>query len=120
MDQKWKIIYYESSQGNSPVFEFIQNLDPKIKSKVIEILDLLKQFGILMGLPHSKKVTGTPLWELRILGGDNVRIFYVAVVNRRFLLLHAFFKKKQKTDTREIKNAINRLSEYNSRLKTGS
>ncbi|MDO8618792.1 MAG: type II toxin-antitoxin system RelE/ParE family toxin [Candidatus Daviesbacteria bacterium] len=120
MDQKWEIIYYETYLGNSPVFEFIQNLDPKTKSKVIEIMDLLKQHGILMGPPHSKKVTGTPLWELRILGGDNIRIFYVAVVNRRFLLLHAFLKKKQKTDTREIKNAINRLSDYNSRLKIGT
>lgn len=120
MDQEWKIIYYESSQGNSPVFEFIQNLDPKTKSKVIEIMDLLKQLGILMGSPHSKKVTGTPLWELRILGSDNLRIFYVAVVNRRFLLLHAFFKKKQNTDTREIKTAINRLDDYKLRLKTGT
>ncbi len=118
MDEKWDIVYYETALGKSPVFEFIQSLDPKIKSKVIEIMDLLKQLGILIGPPHSKKVTGTPLWELRILGGDNVRIFYVAVVNRKFLLLHAFFKKKQKTDKREIKTAINRLVDYESRLKT--
>ncbi|MBI2018803.1 type II toxin-antitoxin system RelE/ParE family toxin [Candidatus Daviesbacteria bacterium] len=120
MDQKWEIIYYETSQGNSPVFEFIQNLDPKIKSKVIGVMDLLKELGTLIGPPHSKKVTGTPLWELRILGGDNIRIFYVAVVNRRFLLLHVFLKKKQKTDTKEIKTAINRLDDYKSRLKTDS
>jgi len=117
MDQKWEIIYYETSQGNSPVFEFIQNLDVKIQNKIAEILELLQAFGTLIGSPHSKKVTGTPLWELRILGGDNIRIFYVAIVNRRFLLLHAFLKKKQKTDTREIKTAINRLDDYRSRLK---
>lgn len=117
MNQKWGIIYYETSQGDSPVFEFIHNLDPKSKSKVIGVMDLLKELGTLISPPHSKKVTGTPLWELRILGSDNIRIFYVAVVNRRFLLLHAFLKKKQKTDTREINTAINRLDDYKSRLK---
>lgn len=114
MDRKWGIIYYEIPQGNSPVFEFIQNLDPKIKSKVIGVMDLLKELGTLVGSPHSKKVTGTPLWELRILGSDNIRIFYVAVINRRFLLLHAFQKKKQKTDKKEIKTAIDRLNNYTS------
>lgn len=112
MDQKWEITYYETLQGNSPVFEFIQNLDPKVKSKVIGVMNLLKEFGTLVGLPHSKKVAGTPLWELRILGSDNIRIFYVAVVNRKFLLLHGFQKKKQKTDTKEIKTATDRLKEY--------
>lgn len=120
MDEKWEIIYYETPQGNSSVFEFIQGLDPKIKSKVIGIMDLLKQLGTLVGPPHSKKVTGTPLWELRTLGSDNIRIFYIAVVNRKFLLLHAFQKKKQKTDKREIKTAIDRLDNYRSRLKTSS
>lgn len=120
MDQKWEIIYYETLSGNSPVFEFIQNLDPKTKSKIIEVMYLLKEFGILVGPPHSKKVTGTPLWELRTLGSDNIRIFYVAIMNRKFLLLHAFSKKKQKTDTREIKTAVNRLNDYKSRLKTGT
>jgi len=109
---KWTIKYYETIQGNSPVFEFIQNLDPKLKSKVIGVMGLLKELGTLVGPPHSKKVTGTPLWELRLLGGDNLRIFYIAIINRRFLLLHAFLKKKQKTDAKEIKTAMDRLYDF--------
>ncbi len=115
MDQEWKIVYYETSQGDSPIFEFIQSLDVRIQNKIAEVLDLLKEFGTLIGPPHSKKITGTPLWELRILGSDNIRIFYVAVINRKFLLLHAFHKKKQKTDKKEIKTATDRLNEYQSR-----
>lgn len=115
MDQKWEIIYYETFQGGSPVFEFIQNLAPNVKSKVIAVMNLLKEFGTLVGPPHSKKVTGTPLWELRILGSDNIRIFYVAIIDRKFLLLHGFQKKKQKTDKREIRTATDRLTEYQSR-----
>lgn len=116
MDQKWEIIYYETSQGKSPIFEFVQDLDVRAQNKITEVLEQLEEFGTLLGRPHSKKVTGTPLWELRIVGGDNIRIFYVAVVNRRFLLLHAFVKKKQKADIREIKTALDRLKDYKSRL----
>lgn len=78
-------------------------------------MDLLEEHGILLGPPHSKKLTGTPLWELRILGSNNIRIFYIAIVHRKFLLLHGFQKKKQKTDFKEIKTAIARLNDFKSR-----
>ena len=115
MSQNWAIIYYETPQGNSPIYEFIQSLDVRIQNKIAEVLDLLKEFGTLVGPPHSKKVTGTPLWELRILGSDNIRIFYVAIINRKFLLLHGFQKKKQKTDAKEVRTAVGRLNDFKSR-----
>jgi phage-related protein len=108
----WKIIHYENVNGKKPVFDFIQDLDPKTKSKIIDLMDLLEEFGLTIGLPHSKKVIGTKFWELRILNPENVRIFYIAIVNKQFLLLHGFIKKKQKTDRREIKIAIERLNDY--------
>lgn len=117
MEEKWKIIYYEISKGKFPVKEFIDNLDEKAKSKVVNALDLLFEFGIKISPPHAKKLTGTPLWELRTIGSFNIRIFYVAVIGKTFLLLHAFQKKKQKTDKKEIKLAEGRLKDYQSRLK---
>lgn len=112
MDTKWKIDYYETENGKVPVLEFIDALDAKAKSKVINALDLLEEFGIKVGLPKVGKIRGTELWELRILGKDNIRIFYVTKVGKSFLLLHGFIKKKQKTDTREIKIALERLKDY--------
>lgn len=111
-DQDWEIIYYETIQGKSPVEEFIDSLETKAKSKVVNSVDLLGEFGIKLGAPHVKKLTGTELWELRVLGGDNIRVLYVAVVNRKFLLLHGVLKKTQKTEIKEIKVAINRLAEF--------
>lgn len=115
MSPAWKIIYYESASGQKPVFEFIENLLPQTKAKIINTFNLLSEFGIKVGLPHAKKVTDTPLWELRILGQNNIRFFYIAVLNQTFLLLHGFVKKQQKTPTKEIEVAINRLGEYQSR-----
>ncbi|MBU1327004.1 type II toxin-antitoxin system RelE/ParE family toxin [Patescibacteria group bacterium] len=50
--------------------------------------------------------------ELRILGGDSIRIFYVATSGRAFLLLHGFIKKSRKAPKKEIKVALTRLKEY--------
>lgn len=112
-DQSWKIIYYNDSHGKEPVYEFIESLSPNAQAKVSNTFDLLVLFGIRLGLPHVKKVTGTDLWELRVLGGDNIRIFYIASTGRQFLLLHGFIKKTQKTDKKELKVAISRLKEFN-------
>ena len=64
-----------------------------------------------MGLPHIKKLTGTDLWELRILGADKIRIFYVALTGKTFLFLHGYKKQTDKTPPKEIKIALNRLAE---------
>lgn len=110
--EEWNIIYYESSSGNIPVYDFIESLSPTAKSKVSNTFDLLTEFGIKLGLPHVKKVVETNLWELRILGGDSIRIFYVATSGKVFLLLHGFIKKSQKAPKKEIKIALERLKEY--------
>lgn len=115
MDDKWKIELYKTANNKSPIDEFIDDLDVKAQNKIIEVFSLLKEFGINLGMPHSKKLTGTPLWELRVLGGDNIRIFYIAKTGKTFLLLHGFQKKKQKTDKKEIRIAIDRLLDYKSR-----
>lgn len=111
-NQNWKIIYYETPQGRSPVWEFINSLESKAKSKIIDTFDLLTEFGIKLGAPHAKKLSGTQLWELRILGQNNLRIFYTSLPNQKFLLLHGFVKKSEKTPNKEIDIAIKRLLLY--------
>ncbi len=110
----WQVNYYESPVGSKPVEEFINTLEEKTQNKIIRTLELLEEFGVNLGPPHTKKLTGTPLWELRIIGADNIRIFYVAKQRQSFLLLHGFKKKTQKTEKKEIKIALKRLSAYES------
>lgn len=109
MDNKWKIKFYKTVNNKSPVEEFIHKLDIKAQNKIVDMLSLLKEFGINLSLPHVKKVTGIPLWELRILGSNNIRFFYISQAEKTFLLLHGFQKKKQKTDKKEIDIALKRL-----------
>ena len=112
---KWKIDYYSTPSGKEPVQKFIEKLSYTPQSRVYNTLELLAELGIRLGLPHAKKITKTPLWELRVLGEKSLRFFYVARVGRIFLLLHGFSKKKQKTPRREIKTALNRLRDHKNR-----
>lgn len=115
MEEQWKIILYRSPGGGHPVQEFIDSLEIKAQSKVHDSIKLLREFGIRLGQPHIKKLIGTDLWELRILGSDSIRVLYVAMTGRTFVLLHGFKKKKDKTPPKEIKTAKDRLIEYKSR-----
>ena len=109
----YEIIYYHKDD-QSPIVEFLSKLPRKDQAKILREVDLLEQFGISLGMPHVKKMAGTDdLWELRVKqGSDNYRIFYFTMKQRRFVLLHAFQKKSQKTPNKEIKIAENRKSEF--------
>ena len=41
---QWVIEYYETSEGKSPVNEFIASLSPESKAKYIFIADLLEEY----------------------------------------------------------------------------
>lgn len=112
MDGKWKVELYKNERGERPVEKFIETLEPKARLKVFHAIELLQEFGLEGGHPHIKKLAGSDLWEYRILGSDNIRLFYIAITGKAFLLLHGFKKKKQKTPTKEIRIAEERLREY--------
>lgn len=115
MDERWKVKTYDSLSGNQPVEGFFKSLDKKARLKISRTLDLLEEFGLEGAYPHVKKLTGTSLWELRILGADSIRVLYITITGKIFLLLHGFKKKKQKSPHKEIKIAEERLKEYQSR-----
>ena len=115
MEEDWKILFYKTTQGDTPVNDFILSLEIKAQSKVRDTIKLLQQFGVRLGLPHVKKLAGTELWELRILGADSIRVLYIAVTGKTFLILHGFKKKKDKTPPKEIMIAEERLTEHRGR-----
>jgi phage-related protein len=52
------------------------------------------------------------LWELRTKTKDEaIRIFYVAVTGKRFVLLHGFVKKTDKAPKTELEIAVKRLQD---------
>jgi len=113
----WTIEYYETPGGKRPVREFIDSLSPESKAKYIFIADLLEAYGIGVREPYVKPLAGTKkLFEIRIKDKSNIhRILYFTFTGRRFVLLHGFTKKTEKTPAREIEIAAKRMEEYISR-----
>ena len=110
---KWKVVYYISSSGGDPIKEFLDT-HPKAKLKAFRIFSNIEEYGLMSVIPHIKKLTGTPLWEIRLLGEDSARILYVTRKEKQVFLLHAFVKKTNKTPSKEIKKALDRLKELES------
>ncbi len=109
---EWNIVFYTTANRTSPVTDFIDGLDERAQAKIINTVRLLRGYGVRLGGSHAKKLTGTEVWELRILGSDSIRIFYVAIEQKTFLFLHGFKKKTKKIPTKELKLAVDRLREY--------
>lgn len=86
------------------VNDFIKSIDKVPRAKLAKIIDLLEEFGNKLGMPHSKYISRN-LYELRIRGKQEIRVFYCFGNNSAFLL-HGFIKKSQKTPIHEIEQAI--------------
>jgi len=87
--------------------KFIKSLEKPTIAKVLRIIDLLERFGFNLGLPHSKKA-GAQLYELRIRGAQEVRLFY-SFHKSRIFLLHGFIKKSQRIPSREMNLALKKV-----------
>ncbi len=112
MNETWRVTYYVTAGGNIPVRDFLNAAAPTLKVKALRLFLHLSEYGLQGVIPHLKKLTGTPLWELRIMGGESVRILFVTQVGKKIILLHGFYKKTQKTPTKEIATALARLRDY--------
>lgn len=92
------IVFYTDHRGRSPVLE---------QAKIRNVLRLLEEFGLQLEMPHARHIEGK-LWELRPGG---IRLFYFVYTEERFVILHGFRKKGQRTPEREINIALRRMNE---------
>ncbi len=89
------------------VEDFIQGLEKPTISKYLRMVNLLRSFGSQLKMPYSKKLSAN-LFELRIRGQQEIRIFYT-FSDDKAILLHGFIKKTQQTPLREIVIAQTKL-----------
>lgn len=105
---KVTVEFFTRDNRTSPIEDFLDKCAAKQQVKILRLVQHLKEFGLTSAVPNTKKLKGTPLWELRILGRDNIRILFASTGKHRITILHIFFKKKQKTPRREIDIALKR------------
>ena len=103
----WKVKFFQTARGDYPVKEFIDEQNPMIRSKIALSILLLKNQGPFLKPPYIKKLQDK-LYELRISGTTQIRIFYT-IYHSEYYLLSAFSKKTQKTPNKELKIAVDRM-----------
>jgi phage-related protein len=87
---------------------FIRSCEKDTIGKIVRLTRLLEMYGATLGMPHARHIRG-PLWELRVRGREEARLFY-GCTKQRIIMVHAFRKKTQKTPKREIDKAMSEFS----------
>lgn len=93
---------------NEKLERFVYSLEKQTTAKVLRTIELLGEFGNKLGMPHSRKVA-SQIFELRVRGAQEIRLFYTFQKNT-VILLTGFIKKTNKIPNREIKRASDKLS----------
>ena len=104
------VIRYFIHNNENPVKDFLDE-NPRIKTKAFRLFYHVKEFGLSSIIPHIKRLSGLPFWEIRILGKDKARIIYASKVKEEIILLHAFKKKTMKTPQKEINITLKRYKQ---------
>lgn len=108
----WVVEYYRDREGKEPVAEFITSLSYGTRAKVFRVIDLLGSYGVLLKEPYTRQVRGK-IRELRIRDNQGaIRVLYFTYTGRRFILLHGFIKKTDKTPIRDIEIAEKRMNDF--------
>ena len=104
----YKVSFYTPLGKTSPIKKFLNACQPNLRTKILRQLKYVEEYGLNPAIPNIKRIAGTTLWELRILGKDNVRIICVSLSNKEVKVLHIFKKEKQKTPAKELNLALKR------------
>jgi len=102
----WTVIVDERLEN------WLNDIPKDIKARIINIIDLLIEYGPQnVREPYVKHIRGK-LFEIRAKGKDGIaRVFYFTMTGQRIVLIHGFIKKTQKTPKKELETAILRMKE---------
>ncbi len=118
----FEIRFYKNEKGESEIEEWMERLakeaqtskDSRINlNKLYVYFGLLKEHGTRAGEPYMKYLEDG-IWELRPV--DN-RVLFFYWENGKFVLLHYFRKKTQKTPKREIEKAKRNRDDFLRRMR---
>ena len=113
----FEVVFYRDKSGRSEIADYLDDLETKSendknakvnKDKILAYMIALGEYGTRIGKPFVKHIEGD-LWELRPLRN---RIFFFYWKDNKYVLLHYFIKKTQKTPKKEIEKAKSNLKDY--------
>lgn len=112
---KYKILFYTTKRGDSPMDEFLDSLDKFTRAKVEAYIALLQEKGPDLHRPYADHVRG----KIRELRPGKVRILYCFFLKNYILLVLAIKKKTFRLHNRDIIQAERNMNDYIARLEGG-
>lgn len=113
--KEFEVVLFHKDNGESPVEEFIDTLEPKMQAKVLRTMELLKRNGLELREPYTKSL-GRGIFELRVKHGTDIsRVLYFFMEGQRIIFTNGFIKKTDKTPKQEIELARKYRKEYKKR-----
>ena len=112
----FKLIAYEKENGEVPVEEFLDSINPKMRAKLYGLMGILQEKGNMLREPYSKHLDDG-IFELRCqFGNDITRILYFFFYEGKIIMTNGFVKKTQKTPKEEIQLAKERRKDFIERM----
>jgi phage-related protein len=84
-----------------------------MRAKTLRTIELLEEFGSALPMPHSRKLSGQQLWELRIrFARDICRLFYFHHRGAVYVITSGYVKKSDRTSRTEIDRALRLKAQF--------
>lgn len=110
-----EVIFYEKTNGEIPVRDFIDSLNSKDAKSIKHVIDLLQKYGNQLQRPYSASLKNG-IFELRAKGKDNqYRVLYFFIKGNYACLTNACIKKTRIVSPKEIGIALKRKRDYERR-----
>lgn len=108
--EPWLLDDWQTSQGNHPVWAYLDELSKGARAKTYAALDRLVERGNQLGMPLSRALGGG-LFELRVAHPEGpFRLIYCFRPGRRIVVLHAFTKRTEQTPKEDLELARTRAA----------
>lgn len=85
---------------NKKAEKFLGSINKALRPRVAKAFDLLEMRGNNLQMPYSKALGGG-LFELRIIGANQIRFIYTFHKNDAYIL-HAFVKKTEQMSKKDL------------------
>ncbi len=101
----FNIIFFEKSNKECPVQDFLDSLDYKMAAKIYGLIAVLSEKGNDLRKPYSEHLEDG-IFELRAKIGSNItRTLYFFYTGKTIVITNGFIKKTQKTPKSQLRLA---------------
>ena len=107
-----EVIFYNTNSNRFPVLDYINSQEALRIAIIRNAIRLLREFEVEDSLSDNKKLKGRRYKGLHQLTVESSRIIYFIMSGNKFVLLHAFTKKTNKTPIKELEIARKRMKDY--------